>query len=81
MGFGNAACGFAALGLNSTGHGNTALGSEAGINITTGNDNVDIANKGVAGDSNIIRIGGEGFQTKPSSLASLGRLLRAHQLV
>jgi len=57
IGFGNAACGFAALGLNSTGHGNTALGSEAGLNITTGNDNVDIANKGIAGDSNTTRIG------------------------
>jgi Chaperone of endosialidase len=63
-GRGNTACSFGALDLNSTGRGNTALGTEAGINITTGNDNIDIANKGVAGDSNTIRIGAAEFQTR-----------------
>jgi hypothetical protein len=63
IGFGNTACGFSAL-FNTTGRGNLALGSEAGINITVGNDNIDIGDKGVAGDSNTIRIGAAGFQTK-----------------
>jgi Chaperone of endosialidase len=79
-GFGNVACGFAALGLNSTGHGNTALGSEAGINITAGNDNVDIANQGIAGDSNTIRIGTAGFQTKTFVAGIFGTVVTGSQV-
>jgi Chaperone of endosialidase len=33
------------------------LGFEAGFNLTTGDNNIDIANKGVAAESNTIRIG------------------------
>src|SRR5439155_22614750 len=44
-----------------------AMGSSAGVNLTTGSNNIDIGNQGVAGDSNTIRIGGHtpnfGFQT------------------
>ena len=58
----NTAMGFVA-GYVTTGINNTALGYEAGINITTGNDNIDIANGGLSGDSGVIRIGG-GSQTQ-----------------
>jgi Chaperone of endosialidase len=53
----NTANGLLALGGNTTGSNNTALGSKAGINLTTGSNNIDIGALGVAGDSNIIRIG------------------------
>jgi hypothetical protein len=42
---------------------NIALGSGAGQNLTTGSDNLDIANAGVAADSGRIRIGTAGQQT------------------
>jgi hypothetical protein len=43
--------------LNSTGSSNIALGHAAGTNLTTGSSNVDIANGGVAAESQTIRIG------------------------
>jgi hypothetical protein len=40
------------------------LGSiSPGINLTTGSNNIDISNKGVARDDNTIRIGTTGTQT------------------
>jgi hypothetical protein len=36
----------------------------AGGNLTTGNNNIDIGNFGVAGDSNTIRIGRKGVQAR-----------------
>ena len=39
------------------------MGVNAGQNLTTGSNNIDIGNPGVAGESNIIRIGTEGTQT------------------
>jgi len=42
-----------------SGSNNTALGQNAGSNLTTGNNNIDIGNVGVAGESNTIRIGGD----------------------
>jgi hypothetical protein len=62
QGNGNTADGCQALYNNTTGGGNTALGSGAGLFLTTGNNNIDIANGGVAGESNTIRIGTEGGQ-------------------
>jgi hypothetical protein len=59
---GNTADGFEAL-SNNTGGFNIALGYHAGLFLTTGVDNIDIGNEGVAGDSETIRIGIEGFQT------------------
>ncbi len=72
-GFGNAGQGFNALTANTTGYRNTAIGNDAlqtnvaGIyntaigfqsgSLITGSYNVDIANTGVAGDHNTIRIG------------------------
>jgi len=63
QGNGNTADGCQALYNNTTGGGNTALGSGAGLFLTTGSNNIDIANGGVAGESNTIRIGTEGGQT------------------
>jgi hypothetical protein len=53
----NTANGFQALYSNTIGSGNTALGYTAGSNLTTGGDNICIANDGVAGDAAVIRIG------------------------
>jgi hypothetical protein len=47
----------------STGDNNIALGYRAGFSLTTGNQNIDIGNQGVAGDSGTIRIG-SAAQTK-----------------
>jgi len=43
--------------FNTTGSSNIALGSFAGNELTTGNNNIDIGNRGVAGESDTIRIG------------------------
>ncbi len=48
--------------MNNTGSNNTALGSGAGISVTTGGNNIDIGNPGVAGDAKKIRIGKQGTQ-------------------
>src|SRR5205823_10761233 len=48
--------GFNAL-YYSTGSNNVGLGSRAGINLTTGANNIDIGNIGVAGEADTIRIG------------------------
>jgi hypothetical protein len=47
---------------NTTGSHNTALGSLAGQNLTTGDYNIDIGNLGVAGDAQTIRIGDDNHQ-------------------
>ena len=53
-----------AFALNTTtGDNNIALGFFAGINIIAGNNNIDIANRGVVGESATIRIG-SAAQTK-----------------
>ena len=53
----NTALGVNALQHNTTGTDNIALGVNAGLFLTTGSDNIDIANAGVAGESSTIRIG------------------------
>ena len=53
----NTASGIDALLNNTTGSFNAALGTEAGGNLTTGSNNIDIANRGVVGESDTIRIG------------------------
>ena len=58
----NVAAGIDAL-LNSTGSANVAIGRNAGKNLTTGSDNIDIANVGVAGESGTIRIGNNNNQS------------------
>jgi hypothetical protein len=52
----NTAVGLNAL-ANSTGGINTALGINAGVNLTTGNFNIYIGNQGAAAEDNTIRIG------------------------
>lgn len=52
----NCAFGNEAL-LNSTGNNDIGIGNFAGQNLTTGSNNIDIANNGVAGESGTIRIG------------------------
>jgi len=44
-------------------HHSRALGVSAGLSLTTGSNNIDIGNFGVAGESNTIRIGTVGTQT------------------
>jgi hypothetical protein len=56
----NTASGFEALLSNTTGGSNIAVGFEAGSNLTTGSNNIDIGNVGVAGESDLIRIGTKG---------------------
>jgi hypothetical protein len=59
-GAGNTAFGTSALQSNTTGDNNIAEGYQAGFNLTTGSNNIDIGNVGVAGESNVIRIGTKG---------------------
>ena len=59
----NTAAGHNALSSNTTGSFNIALGADAGGNLTTGNNNIDIANRGVAAEADTIRIGTRGRHT------------------
>ena len=62
-GHSNTATGVQALLRNTTGGSNIALGFAAGKNLTVGSNNIDVGNKGVAAESNTIRIGTTGTQT------------------
>ena len=59
-GGGNTAVGHSALSVNQSGIVNIALGFHAG-DLTTGNNNIVIGDRGVQGESNTIRIGGGVF--------------------
>jgi hypothetical protein len=63
MGSNNTALGQGSLLQNISGSNNLALGAGAGSALTVGNYNIDIANAGVAGEGNTIRIG-DGNQTR-----------------
>jgi hypothetical protein len=63
IGSGNTANGYHALFI-STGSGNIALGSEAGLNLTSGDNNIYLGSLGVATESNTIRIGTAGTQDR-----------------
>jgi hypothetical protein len=54
----NTAVGVAALLNNTTGAGNTAIGFGAGINQDVGSNDIYIGDAGVAGETNVIAIGG-----------------------
>ena len=58
---GNTALGHFAL-VNATGNSNIAVGELAGQNLTGGNNNIDVGNKGKAGESATIRLGTQGTQ-------------------
>ena len=62
----NTAIGAFALQNSTTGSNNTALGYQAGSSLDTGDNNIDIGSDvvGVAGESNTIRIGSQGVQTR-----------------
>ncbi len=59
----NTAVGYQALQQN-TGSQNIALGWAAGDSLTTGRNNIDIGNQGVAAESNTIRIGDVSTQSR-----------------
>jgi len=59
-GNGNTAVGAFALAQNTSGTINIALGSRSG-ELATGSNNIDICNRGVGGESDTIRIGGNVF--------------------
>ncbi len=48
---------------NTTGSYNIALGFDAGYNLTTGSNNIEIGVEGSASDNNTIQIGSQGTQT------------------
>jgi hypothetical protein len=58
----NTALGTLALSKDTIGKGNVAIGSSAGAALSTGANNIDISNPGVAGDAGQIRIGTQGSQ-------------------
>ena len=62
-GINNTALGYSALYYNTFGDNNIALDDEAGLNRITASNNIAIGNKGVAGESNTIRIGKKGTHT------------------
>jgi Chaperone of endosialidase len=72
----NTATGDDALLNNTTGSNNIALGVQAGINVS-GNNNIDIGNVGVAGESSKIRIGTEGTHTA-TYIAGIRQAALAH---
>jgi len=63
-GWGDNAFGLGALENNTTGDLNVGLGYFAGSALTTGKYNIDIANSGMAGESDTIRMGTSGEQTR-----------------
>src|SRR6266487_2762647 len=66
----NTADGYAAMLFNTIGNRNAAVGywalynNTTGNNLTTGDNNIDIGNQGVAVEANTIRIGTQGTQTR-----------------
>jgi hypothetical protein len=58
----NLADGIGAL-VNNTGSDNVALGNQAGGNLTIGDHNIDIGNRGIVAEANTIRIGDPAVQT------------------
>jgi hypothetical protein len=62
-GYNNTAAGAGALSANNTGAGNIGLGFQAGKDVT-GNNNIDIGNWGVSGESGTIRIGTSNYQVQ-----------------
>jgi hypothetical protein len=70
-GAGNTAVGFHAL-SNNNGSSNIALGLSAGVNLTTGSNNIDIGSFGAGGESNTIRIGSAQVRTFIKGISGVG---------
>jgi uncharacterized coiled-coil protein SlyX len=70
----NAADGEYALGSSTSASQNTALGYAAGYNLTTGGNNIDIGNLGVAGEANTIRIGNPVTVVYPDGITHLAQI-------
>jgi hypothetical protein len=70
----NTAIGYRAL-VQNTGNHNIAVGSNAGRNLTSGDNNIDIGAWGDAGESNVIRIGRWGLQHKAYIQGISGNML------
>ncbi len=68
----NFAAGSGAL-VNATGSSNIALGFGAGQNLTTGSNDIDLANDGKAGESKVMRFGTKGDQTRTYVAGISGR--------
>jgi len=66
---------------NTTGANNIALGSNAGSNLTTGSNDIDIGAPGVAGEANTIRIGKQGTQKQTFIAAVSGVAVSGSQVV
>jgi hypothetical protein len=60
----NTSLGVGALFTNTTGTNNIAVGVNAAYNPAAGSNNIEIGNVGVAADTNMIRLGTQGTQTK-----------------
>jgi hypothetical protein len=69
----NAADGEYALGSSTSASQNTALGYGAGYHLTTGGNNIDIGNLGVAGEANTIRIGNPVNTVYPDGITHLAQ--------
>jgi uncharacterized coiled-coil protein SlyX len=69
----NAADGEYALGSSTSASQNTALGYAAGYNLTTGGNNIDIGNLGVAGEANTVRIGNPVTVVYPDGITHLAQ--------
>ena len=54
---------FVVVSYATTGSNNIGIGHDAGYNLTSGSNDIDIGNEGVAAESGIIRIGTAGTQT------------------
>ncbi|MEA3208821.1 MAG: hypothetical protein QOE70_1878 [Chthoniobacter sp.] len=67
----NTAVGSGAL-FNATGTGNIALGLNAGVSITSTNNNIDIGSPGSGGDSGFIRLGTAGTHTATTLVGKVG---------
>jgi len=66
VGHDNTAEGFQAL-VNNKGSNNIGIGSNAGANLSSGSNNIDIGNVGVAGDAAKIRSASKGHRLRPMS--------------
>jgi hypothetical protein len=77
----NTAVGADALENNGTGGNNIAIGANAGVNLTTGSNDIDIGNDGVAGESDITRIGTNGVQSRVFIAGISGKNIKGAEVV